>query len=95
METNGSSSDSINEKTTFEWLTLEEFYIRNLEPTFALGINPKIGDWLLCTDFNIQNTLSVTDNVDGEGTAIPIKYTDNLSGKINFKILSPAYDAWG
>lgn len=95
VETNGSSSDSINEKTTFEWLTLEECKTRNLEPTFALGINPKIGDWLLCTDFNIQNTLSVTDNVDGEGTAIPIKYTDNLSGKINFKILSPAYVGWG
>lgn len=65
-----------------------------MQPTFALGINPALGDELLCKEFDLQNTLDVTDNIDAKGTAIPIRNTDNLSGKINFKILSPAYVGW-
>lgn len=94
VETNGSSTQSQTTETTFEWLTIEECNSRNLQPTFALGINPALGDELLCKEFDLQNTLDVTDNIDAKGTAIPIRNTDNLSGKINFKILSPAYVGW-
>lgn len=94
VETNGLSTQSQTTETTFEWLTIEECKSRNLQPTFALGINPALGDELLCKEFDLQNTLDVTDNIDAKGTAIPIRNTDNLSGKINFKILSPAYVGW-
>lgn len=94
VETNGSSTQSLTTETTFEWLTIEECNSRNLQPTFALGINPALDDELLCKEFDLQNTLDVTDNIDAKGTAIPIRNTDNLSGKINFKILSPAYVGW-
>jgi len=62
--------------------------------TFSLGINPSIGDYLLCKEWSISNTLKASSNVDAEGTAIPIKASDNLSGEISFRIISPVYSGW-
>jgi hypothetical protein len=62
--------------------------------TFSLGINPSIGDYLLCKEWSISNTLKASSNVDAEGTAIPIKASDNLSGEITFRIISPVYSGW-
>lgn len=66
--------------STFEWVKLGE------EPstvdtdgntgkitTFALGINPKIDDFIIGQEYSLQNTVKYDMNVDAEGTAIPIK----------------------
>lgn len=60
--------------------------------TFSLGINPKTegdGDYIIGQEFDLQNTVDYTMNIDGEGTAIPITADDALSGKVDFKILGP------
>lgn len=83
--------------STFEWFTLgQEPIIDGVQKTtFSLGINPKITDYIIGTEYNIQNTISYTMNLDGaEGTAIPIKASDNLSGKITFRILGTVNLTW-
>ena len=57
--------------------------------TMSLGVNPKIGDKLIGQEFDLQNNIDYTMNVDEEGTAIPINREDNLVGKVSFKILGP------
>ena len=76
----------------YEWLTQAQCDSRSLENTFSLGINPKIGDKLLNNSFDIASNRDIP--IEDEGTAIPIKSTDNLSGKIEFTILSPDYCCW-
>ncbi len=62
--------------------------------TFTLGVNPKIGDFIIGSEYKLQNTVDLTMNIDAEGTAIPIKKSDNLSGAIQFKILGPVNTTW-
>ena len=57
--------------------------------TMSLGVNPKIGDKLIGQEFDLQNNIDYTMNIDEEGTAIPINRDDNLVGKVSFKILGP------
>ena len=57
--------------------------------TMSLGINPKIGDKLIGQEFDLQNNIDYTMNIDEEGTSIPITREDNLVGKVSFKILGP------
>lgn len=91
----------------FEWLTLDEIKARpdltykdvdgttKYKTTFSLGINPKIGDYIIGLEHNLQNTIDYTMNLDGkEGTAIPIKQSDKLSGRVSFKILAPIQLVW-
>lgn len=86
--------------STFEWVTLGSEPTETYEgetytiTTFTLGVNPKIGDYIIGTEFQLQNTISVEMNVDAEGTAIPIKKSDNLSGAIQFRILGPVNTTW-
>lgn len=65
-----------------------------LKQTFSIGINPKIGDVILGTEFEIQNTIDYRMNLDAEGMAIPIKMTDGLSGAVIFRILGPINLTW-
>nr|DAN31773.1 MAG TPA: hypothetical protein [Caudoviricetes sp.] len=91
----------------FEWLTLDEIKARpdltykdvdgttKYKTTMSLGINPKIGDFIIGQEHSLQNTIDYTMNLDGkEGTAIPIKQSDRLSGKVSFKILAPIQLVW-
>lgn len=55
--------------------------------TFPISVNPKLGDKIIGDEFDIKNTLTIEDNVNGEGTAIPIRKEDNLSGKVIFRIV--------
>ena len=55
--------------------------------TFPISVNPKIGDKIIGDEFDIKNTLTIEDNVNEEGTAIPIRKEDNLSGKVIFRII--------
>ena len=68
---------------------VEQSYIKT---TFSLGINPKTegdGDFIIGTEFDLQNTIDDDYNIDAEGTAIPIHKSDALSGTVQFKILGP------
>lgn len=91
--------------STFEWVNVgqepyEEYVdvdgttkIHQLK-TFSLGFNPKIDDYIIGDEFDIQNTIDYTMNVDAEGTAIPIKKSDALSGAVIFRILGPINCLW-
>ena len=83
--------------STFQWVVLgqEPTYVWEEDgqtykvTTFTLGINPKLDDFIIGTEFDIQNTITVPMNLDTEGTAIPIKKSDGVSGAVQFRILGP------
>lgn len=87
--------------STFEWVTIgneptitdEDGQTYKLA-TFTLGVDPKIGDYIIGDEFNLQNTISFKMNIDAEGTAIPIKKDDALSGAVIFRILGPINLTW-
>lgn len=92
--------------STFEWLTWDEITSRSdlkytdsdgnisYDHTFSLGVNPAIGDKIYGKEYDIQNTIDYTMNVNTTGTAIPIKRSDSLSGNLSFKILGPINTVW-
>lgn len=87
--------------STFEWVTIgNEPTITDEDgneyklTTFTLGVDPKIGDYIIGDEFNLQNTISFTMNIDAEGTAIPIRKDDALSGAVIFRILGPINLTW-
>lgn len=66
-----------------------------LKQTFSLGVNPKLKDHIIGDEFDLQNTIDYTMNLDGEeGTAIPITMEDNISGRVTFRILGPINLLW-
>lgn len=83
--------------STFEWVTLgqEPTYVWAEDgntysiTTFTLGVNPKLDDYIIGTEFDLQNTITVPMNLDTEGTAIPITKDDAVSGAVQFRILGP------
>lgn len=76
---------------TFKWYTKEECDALGIANTFTLGFNPALGDYFLCEEWDISNTLDISSGVDAEGTAIPIKMTDKLSGKVEFRVIGVWY----
>lgn len=106
VETVMDTTTTDEDDTKFEWLTEAEIEERTdltyadddgttqYKRTFSLGFNPKIGDNIIGDEYDIQNNISYTMNLDVEGTAIPIKRSDKLSGKISFKILGPINTIW-
>lgn len=62
--------------------------------TFTLGVNPKIEDYIIGQEHDLQNTISYRMNLETEGTAIPIKKSDALSGAVIFRILGPVNALW-
>ncbi len=90
--TQGQTSD-------FEWRTYktleecsseDEYY----QQSFTIGFDPKIGDKLIGTKFDFQNNISYELGIDAEGIAIPIKRSDKVSGRVQFKILGPVNTLW-
>ena len=86
--------------STFQWYELGHEPTRVIDgqtytlTTFSLGVNPKIGDYIIGDEFPIQNTIDYTMCVDAEGTAIPIRKSDNISGQVHFKILGLINSLW-
>ena len=63
--------------------------------TFSLGFNPAIDDFIIGKQYDIQTNFDYTYNIDAEnGTAIPIRKEDNLSGEISFKIVGVVNATW-
>lgn len=77
-------------KTREECASDDEYY----QQSFTLGFNPKIEDKIIGTEFDLQNNVSYRMNLDIEGTAIPIKRSDRLGGKVQFLILGPVNATW-
>lgn len=62
----------------------DEYYAQ----TFSIGFDPKIGDHLLNEDHDVQTNFSWELGIDTDkGMAIPIRYSDHLHGKVDFRIL--------
>lgn len=86
--------------STFQWVTVGSEPTETIDgvtypiTTFSLGVNPKIGDYIIGDEYDIQNTIKYQMNLDAEGTAIPIKKSDALSGKVTFRILGTINTLW-
>lgn len=66
-----------------------------LQQTFSIGIDPKIGDKLIGTDFNIGSNFDYTTNISTDkGMAIPLPYDAKLHGKMIFQILGIDNPVW-
>ena len=85
--------------TDFEWRKYkpleecadeDEYY----QQCFTIGFDPKIGDKLVGTKFDLQNNINFEMGIDAEGIAIPIKKTDKVSGRVKFVILGPVNVLW-
>lgn len=63
--------------------------------SFAIGINPKKGDKIIGTAFDIATNFDYNTNISAEkGMAIPLPHDKKLSGRIMFKILGPVNESW-
>lgn len=77
-------------KTREQCASDDEYY----NQCFFIGFNPKIGDKLIGTEFDIANNISYTMDVDAEGMAIPITRDDHVSGAVTFKVLGVVNTYW-
>ena len=85
--------------TDFEWRKYkpmaecadeDEYY----QQSFTIGFDPKVGDRLVGTKFDLQNNISHELGIDAEGIAIPIRKSDKVSGQVRFLILGPVNTLW-
>lgn len=91
-----------NSPSTFEWHRLEDCPTKTYQGQVIpmnyiyLGPNPKIDDYIcdLGKSWKIANNIDYTMNLEGEGMAIPVKYSDQLSGPVKFEILGPVNSVW-
>lgn len=77
-------------KTLEECSTEDEYY----QQCFTIGFDPKIGDKIVGTKFDLQNNVNNELGIDAEGIAIPIKKADKVSGRVKFMILGPVNALW-
>lgn len=85
--------------TDFEWRkykTLEECSNEDeyYQQCFTIGFDPKIGDKIVGTKFDLQNNVNYELGIDAEGIAIPIKKADKVGGRVKFMILGPVNALW-
>jgi len=85
--------------TDFEWRkykTLEECSSEDeyYQQCFTIGFDPKIGDKIVGTKFDLQNNVNYELGIAAEGIAIPIKKADKVSGRVKFMILGPVNALW-
>lgn len=88
------------DKSTFQWVEIGKEPTATYEnetykiTTFSIGINPKIGDYIIGDEFPIRANLDFKANIDADGLCIPIKKSDGVSGKVIFRILGPINTTW-
>lgn len=68
---------------------LDEYYAQ----TITIAFDPKIGDKIIGTQFDIQNNIDYTLGLDVKGMAIPVRHSDHLRGRVHFEILGPVFNA--
>jgi hypothetical protein len=77
-------------KTMAECSDVDEYYGQS----FTIGFDPKIGDKIIGTEFDIQNNISYQMGIEVDGMAIPIHSTDKVNGQVKFIILGPVNATW-
>lgn len=94
---NGGSGDGSPDD--FTWQTYkersecssdDEYYAQS----FAIGFDPKLKDKIIGTEFDVQKNASYTIGVTVDGTMIPIKKSDKVSGQVKFYILGAVNEEW-
>lgn len=68
----------------------DEYYAQS----FTIGIDPKLKDKIIGTEFEIRKNAPYTKGITAEGTAIPIRMSGHVSGSVQFKILGPVNAEW-
>lgn len=68
----------------------DEYYAQS----FSIGFDPKLKDSIIGTEFDIQKNAPYTTGVTVEGTLIPIRKSDKVSGQVRFYILGPVNEEW-
>lgn len=63
----------------------DEYYAQS----FTIGFDPKIGDYLIGQEYEVQNNIHYSMGIDAEGMAIPVRKSDKVSGVMQFYILGP------
>lgn len=82
-------------KNSFAWMTQAELDALatqlgyTVSPSFTLGIDPNIDDFIIGQKYQIASTANYALGLNTTGMAIPIKVSDHLSGPIEFSILGP------
>lgn len=77
-------------KTMEECADVDEYYAQS----FTIGFDPKIGDKIIGTEFDIQNNISYQMGIEVEGMAIPIHSADKVNGQVRFIVLGPVNATW-
>lgn len=99
LGTDGIAGTGEGELTDFVWMdykersecaTDDEYY----QQCFTIGIDPKLKDKLVGTEFDIQKNAPYTTGITADGTAIPIRLGDHVSGQVRFCILGPVNAEW-
>lgn len=81
-----------NGDSHYEWKTLDQCGYKKYNGESApanhifIGANIAIDDPIIGKEYPIANSVDPTWNIDAEGIAIPIKKSDNLTGKVSFTI---------
>lgn len=89
---NGAPEDFVwrKYKTRAECANDDEYF----QQSFTIGIDPKLKDKILGTEFDIQKNAPYTKGITADGTAIPIHMSDHVSGQVKFYILGPVNAEW-
>lgn len=96
--TDGSNDGAMSRFSWQPYKTLEEcgndkniYYAQS----FAIGIDPKMGDCIIGTEFDIATNFDYNTNISADkGMAIPLPHEAKLSGQIRFQILGPVNGYW-
>lgn len=73
--------------STYEWSD-------DPNSVFSIGFDPEIDDFIIGNKVDIKNDVKPEWNIEGKGLAIPITYSDNISGKVHFEIVGPYNTMW-
>ena len=66
-----------------------------LEQTFTIGVDPKIGDKMIGTDFEVGTNFDWQQNISADkGMAIPLPHSEKLHGKLKLQILGVDNGPW-
>ena len=66
-----------------------------LEQTFTIGVDPKIGDKMIGTDFEVGTNFDWQQNISADkGMAIPLPHADKLHGKLRLQVLGVDNGPW-
>jgi len=93
----------LKENPRFGWYKLEDCPFLKDEDgndtdtrktTFTLGFDPEIGQPIIGKEYELTNTADGRTSGNEQGTAVPIKKSDALSGKLEFKILGIVGTQW-